>query len=344
MWVLSQGTKIRTCYSATGPSTQPRPSTAKNKSKQQQQKAVWVSPGNQWGCECPHPAPRIQLREAREWPAFGRASTDGTAVESQGIKTADSWAPRQESGHKKVTPKPGFFFPMGDREALKCSKKAKRGKVSPGAENLEPGWVQQKAEESTRAGMTTTMAPEPAHRTGSSSGSPRSPGEQATRFSTGAPLSRSVGFLLAGGKRQSSFVLNPGPALFAVVLEALHPLWEMPAHPLNGTVAHACPQPHWTGYRISTQDTSFANPSPVERASQGAGVKNPAVKAGNAGLIPGLGRSPGGGNGNILQYSCLGNPTDREACWATVHRVKKRVRHDLVTKIATENNNPNGKG
>ena len=216
--------------------------------------------------------------------------------------------------------------------------------MSPGAENLEPGWVQQKAEESTRAGMTTTIAPEPAHRTGSSSGSPRSPGEQATRFSTGAPLSRSVGFLLAGGKRQSSFVLNPGPALFAVVLEALHPLWEMPAHPLNGTVAHACPQPHWTGYRISTQDTSFANPSPVERASQGAGVKNPAVKAGNAGLIPGSGRSPGGGNGNILQYSCLGNPTDREACWATVHRVKKRVRHDLVTKIATENNNPNGKG
>ena len=109
MWVLSQGTKIRTCYSATGPSTQPRPSTAKNKSKQQQQKAVRVSPGNQWGCECPHPAPRIQLREAREWLAFGTASTDGTAVKSQGIKTADSWAPRQESGHKKVSPKPGFF-------------------------------------------------------------------------------------------------------------------------------------------------------------------------------------------------------------------------------------------
>ena len=61
-------------------------------------------------------------------------------------------------------------------------------------------------------------------------------------------------------------------------------------------------------------------------------LKNPPAKAGNAGLIPGLGRSPGGGNGNILQYSCLGNPTDREAWWATVHGVKKRVRHDLVTK------------
>ena len=35
--------------------------------------------------------------------------------------------------------------------------------------------------------------------------------------------------------------------------------------------------------------------------------------------IPGLGRSPGGGYGNPLQYSCLGNPMDREAWWATVH-------------------------
>ena len=122
MWVLSQGTKIRTCYSATGPSTQPRPSTAKNKSKQQQQKAVRVSPGNQWECECPHPAPRIQLRETREWLAFGRASTDGTAVKSQGIKTADSWAPRQESGNKKVSPKPGFFFPWVTGKHLSAAK------------------------------------------------------------------------------------------------------------------------------------------------------------------------------------------------------------------------------
>ena len=37
--------------------------------------------------------------------------------------------------------------------------------------------------------------------------------------------------------------------------------------------------------------------------------------------VPGWGRSPGGGNGNPLQYSCLKNPTDRGAWWATVHRV-----------------------
>ena len=51
----------------------------------------------------------------------------------------------------------------------------------------------------------------------------------------------------------------------------------------------------------------------------------------DAGSIPGLGRSPRGGNGNPLQYSCLGNPVDRGAWWATVHGVRE-VRHDLATK------------
>ncbi|CAI9161683.1 unnamed protein product [Rangifer tarandus platyrhynchus] len=48
-------------------------------------------------------------------------------------------------------------------------------------------------------------------------------------------------------------------------------------------------------------------------------------------FIPGSGRSPGGGNGNPLQYSCLGNSMDRGAWRATVHGVA-RVGHDLVTK------------
>ena len=43
----------------------------------------------------------------------------------------------------------------------------------------------------------------------------------------------------------------------------------------------------------------------------GSVVKNPPVNAGNSGLIPGLGRSPGKGNGNPFQYSCLGNPMNR---------------------------------
>ena len=55
----------------------------------------------------------------------------------------------------------------------------------------------------------------------------------------------------------------------------------------------------------------------------GSVVKNPPANAGDVGLIPGSGRSPGEGNGNPLQYSCLGNPMDREAWWATVHGVTK---------------------
>ena len=70
---------------------------------------------------------------------------------------------------------------------------------------------------------------------------------------------------------------------------------------------------------------SFLFHSTLFRASQVAlVVKNPPAKAGNlrdAASIPGLGRSPGGGHGNLLQYSCLENPMDRGAWQATVHGV-----------------------
>ena len=55
-------------------------------------------------------------------------------------------------------------------------------------------------------------------------------------------------------------------------------------------------------------------------------LKNPPASAGDlrdTGSIPGLGRFPGGGNGNPLQYSCLKNSMDRETWWVTVHRVTK---------------------
>ena len=55
----------------------------------------------------------------------------------------------------------------------------------------------------------------------------------------------------------------------------------------------------------------------------GSVVKNLPADAGNAGLTPGSGRSPGEVNGNPLQYFCLGNPMDREAWRATVHGVAK---------------------
>ena len=51
--------------------------------------------------------------------------------------------------------------------------------------------------------------------------------------------------------------------------------------------------------------------------------KESACNAGNLGLIPGSGRSPGKGNGNPLQYSCLENPINRGALWATLHGVAK---------------------
>ena len=57
--------------------------------------------------------------------------------------------------------------------------------------------------------------------------------------------------------------------------------------------------------------------------------KESACNAGDLGSIPGSGRSPGEGNGNPLQYSCLENPMDRGAWKAMVHRVTK-VGHDLV--------------
>ena len=55
----------------------------------------------------------------------------------------------------------------------------------------------------------------------------------------------------------------------------------------------------------------------------GSVVKNLPANAGDTGSIAGSGRSPGEGNGNALQYSCLGNPMDRGAWWATVHGVRE---------------------
>ena len=60
-------------------------------------------------------------------------------------------------------------------------------------------------------------------------------------------------------------------------------------------------------------------------------VKNPPANAGDSGSIPGSGRSPGRGHGSPLQYSCLRNPMDRGAWWATVHGVAT-VRHGLASK------------
>ena len=59
-------------------------------------------------------------------------------------------------------------------------------------------------------------------------------------------------------------------------------------------------------------------------------VKNPPVSAGNVVSIPGSGRSRGEGNGNPLQYSCLGNPMDSVALWATLSMGSQKQQQDSV--------------
>ena len=74
----------------------------------------------------------------------------------------------------------------------------------------------------------------------------------------------------------------------------------------------------------------FAHLYSLKWASQVAlVVKNMPTNAGNTRdcLIPGSGRSPGGGHGKALQYSCLENPMDRGTWWATIYRVTK-IGHD----------------
>ena len=57
----------------------------------------------------------------------------------------------------------------------------------------------------------------------------------------------------------------------------------------------------------------------------GSDGKESDLNVGNPGLIPGLGKSPGEGNSNPVQYSCLGNPIDRGAWWSSAHGVAKRL-------------------
>ena len=83
-----------------------------------------------------------------------------------------------------------------------------------------------------------------------------------------------------------------------------------------GAVGHVCREVRtWDWPQTVTQKIAFVG---LPRWLSG---KERACKAGDAGSIPELGKSPGEGNGNFLQYSCLGNSMDRDAWWATVDGV-----------------------
>ena len=70
----------------------------------------------------------------------------------------------------------------------------------------------------------------------------------------------------------------------------------------------------------------------------GSAGKESACNAGDPGLIPGSGRSPGEGNGHLLQYCCLENPVDRGAWWAAVHGVTKSQTRlsDLTLSLSSD--------
>ena len=70
--------------------------------------------------------------------------------------------------------------------------------------------------------------------------------------------------------------------------------------------------------------------------------KESVCNAGNPGLIPGSGRSPGTRNGNPLQYSCLKNPMDRGTWWATDHGIAKELDTTEHTCLKTDNPIPSG--
>ena len=93
-----------------------------------------------------------------------------------------------------------------------------------------------------------------------------------------------------------------------------------------------------TGRKVSRKKKSQEKGFPG-----GSVIKNLPANAEDTGSIPESGISPGEGNGNPLQYSCLGNLMDKGDWQATVHGVSKRVRYDLGTK-PTNNTNKSRNG
>ena len=121
------------------------------------------------------------------------------------------------------------------------------------------------------------------------------------------------------------------------------PSWSLPLEPVDPRAglpqAKQLPgrECNHTNQQIIRLKFYWARPCPSEQDLVfpvcGSEVKGSACNAGDLGLIPGSGRSPGEGNSNPHQYSCLENPMDGGAWWATAHGVTKSL-HDWATSLS----------
>ena len=129
---------------------------------------------------------------------------------------------------------------------------------------------------------------------------------------------------------------KPFPSQFKNSVE----VWPLPLFPNNffSAEAHFPFETKLSSLSWSfTMDLFCTHPWIVLGFPGGSEVKASACNAGDPGPIPGSGRSPGEGNGNLLQYSCLENPMDGRAWWATVHGVaKSRTRLNDFTHLTMD--------
>ena len=100
--------------------------------------------------------------------------------------------------------------------------------------------------------------------------------------------------------------------------------WSGLPFPSPGDLPNPGIKPRSPTFQAGTLPSEPENIFFFNRCIDGSEVKASAWNVGDLGLIPGSGRSPGEGNGNPLKYSCLENPMDRGAWWATLHGVAKR--------------------
>ena len=129
------------------------------------------------------------------------------------------------------------------------------------------------------------------------------------------------------GLRERAFLLSPviaGNSWLVAASQSLPPHHTAPSLSPHAAFAYVClpvSSAKSTRHIVLRACSTSVQGCPVCKV-----VKNPPVSAGDTevGSIPGLGRFPGVGNANLLEFSCLKNSRDREACSATVQRITKR--------------------